>query len=346
MENALSLAQSNLLSPVVLCFALGAVATFVRSDLKIPEAVYSLLTIYLLLSIGLKGGVELSHSSLLEVWKPILAALFLGTITPLVAIGAARAMRMNIADSAALGAHYGSISVVTFIAVRAFLDAVHAPVSGYVTSLAVVMEIPGILVSLLVASLMQRSKALKSGASDSKTSPALLKPRPLGVVVHEILTGRSLVLLLGGLVIGFVSGTPGYARVEPFFGPPFQGAVALFLLEMGMLAARRARDLRKLGASVFVFLLAFGTLVPAVNASLGLLIGHAAGLSLGSATILATLAGSASYIAAPAAVRLALPEANPGLYLNAALTVTFPFNLAIGIPSYYALASFLYEVWP
>lgn len=341
MSSALALAQNNLLSPTVLCFVLGAIATFLRSDLKIPEAIYSLFTIYLLLAIGLKGGAELSHGPLLDVWKPLLSALLLGIITPLVAIGFARAFRIGLADAAALGAHYGSVSVVTFIAVRGFLDSLGIPVGSYVTSIAVIMEIPGILVSLLVAHVFLKP----DHKIDVSLSPNSSKARPLGAVIHEILSGRSLLLLLGGLIIGYLSGEKGYSRVDPLFGPPFQGVVALFLLEMGMLAAKRARELKRLGRNVFVFILAFGTCVPLVNGCLGLLLGHFAGMSVGSATVLATLAASASYIAAPAAVRLALPEANPGLYLNAALTVTFPFNLAVGIPLYYSLSRYINEVW-
>lgn len=331
MTDTLGLAAGNFLSPTVLCFFLGGFATLVKSDLKIPEAVSSLLTTYLLLAIGLKGGVELSQAHPSELAWPLLATLAVGLLTPLSAMAVARGVgRLSIADAAALGAHYGSVSIVTFIAVTGFLQATGLPFPGYVTALVVLLEVPGLLLSLVIARvLLARCQVEK-------------KHSGLGTVLQEILSGRSLVLLLGGLAIGALCGKEGFARVEPFFGSPFQGVVALFLLEMGLLAARRLREVRKVG----VFVLGFATLMPLANACLGLVVSRTAGLPLGAAIVLGTLAASASYIAAPAAVRLALPEANPGIYLNAALTITFPFNLTLGIPLYAALAKTLYEVWP
>ncbi len=325
LGEALALASDNVLSPSVLCFFLGAVATLVRSDLKIPEAVYSLLTTYLLFAIGLKGGAELSHAPLEIVWKPLACGVALGVVTPAVAFIGARAGRQSVADAAALAAHYGSVSVVTFIATMGFLERLGTPAESHVNALVVVMEVPAIVLALLIAHVLGPART---------NGP----PRRLREAMREVVTGRSLLLMLGGLVIGILSGTQGYARVEPFFGPPFQGVVALFLLEMGMLAARRLQALRRAGA----FVVAFGTCVPLINAALGLALARGVGLALPEATVLSTLAASASYIAAPAAVRLALPEANPSLYLNAALTVTFPFNLIIGIPLYHAAARFVY----
>ncbi|MCA2959048.1 MAG: sodium-dependent bicarbonate transport family permease [Silvanigrellales bacterium] len=331
MTDTLGLAAGNLLSPAVLCFFLGGIATLAKSDLKIPEAVSSLLTTYLLLAIGLKGGVEISHASASELAWPLVATLAVGLVTPLAAIAVARGLgKLGIADAAALGAHYGSVSIVTFIAVTSFLQATHLPVPGYVTALVVLLEVPGLLLSLVIARFF-----LSKGQGAAPQSA-------FGSVLREILSGRSLVLMLGGLAIGALCGKEGFARVEPFFGPPFQGVVALFLLEMGLLAARRLRDLRKVG----MFVLSFATLMPVLNACFGIAVARVTGLPLGAAIVLGTLAASASYIAAPAAVRLALPEANPGIYLNAALTVTFPFNLTLGIPLYSALAKMLYEVWP
>ena len=320
--------SANLLSPVVLCFLLGCIATWAGSDLKIPEPVYALLTIYLLFSLGLKGGVELSTSQISEVWKPALAALALGIVTPLIAYFFARKVgTLPVADSAALAAHYGSVSVVTFIAVQSFLTSMAVPFEGFLSTLVVILEIPGIVLALFVA------RICGPQTNDWKSSRTAL---------HEIVTGKSILLLLGGLAIGAVSGKNGYARVEPFFGAPFQGVVALFLLEMGLVASRRFRDLKRVGA----FVILFGIFVPLFNGALGLVIAHLAGLELGGSVVLATLAASASYIAAPAAVRVALPEANPGIYLTAALAVTFPFNLVAGIPLYFKLAQVLKEVWP
>lgn len=321
--DTLSIVQANLLSPVVLCFFLGCVATFVKSDLKIPESVYSLFTIYLLFALGLKGGVELSHTHFNDVLKPAIATLFLGIVTPLVAFLSARIFgKLSIPDAAALGAHFGSVSVVTFIAAQSFLTSVGVLYEGYLSTLVVILEAPAILLSLLLARARQ---------SESFDFAAMRK------AAHEILTGRSLLLLMGGLVIGALSGQNGYDKVEPLFGSPFQGVVSLFLLEMGIIASKRFRDLKKSG----VFILLFGTCIPVINGALGACVGHLSGMSLGGTALLATLAASASYIAAPAAVRIALPEANPGLYLTATLTVTFPFNLVVGIPLYLKMAESL-----
>lgn len=318
--------QSNLFSPVVLCFFLGCLATFVKSDLRIPEPIYSILTIYLLFALGLKGGVELSNSSLGEIWKPSAATLVIGSITPLIAYAAARFLgRLSVEDSAALGAHYGSVSVVTFIAIQSFLRTLEIGFEGFLSVQVVLLEVPGIFISLLLAQL-----AKKQNSDWTSIRGAM----------HEILSGRSILLLLGGLAIGTLSGPSGFARVEPFFGAPFQGVVALFLLEMGIVASRRFRDLKNVGG----FVILFGTLIPIVNSLIGILLGHWAGLSLGGTVIMGVLAASASYIAAPAAVRLALPEANPGIYLTSALTITFPFNLVVGIPLYFKFAQLLKEV--
>ncbi|NBO38602.1 sodium-dependent bicarbonate transport family permease [bacterium] len=328
--DAFGAVQANLLSPVVLCFFLGCVSTLVKSDLRIPESVYSLLTIYLLFALGLKGGVELSHADLGSVWKPALATLGLGLLTPLIAYFVARTFgKLSVPDAAALAAHYGSVSVVTFIATQAFLNSLNIAFEGFLSTLVVILEAPAILVSLLLA----RLKSSKEEASDWSA---------LRSALHEILSGRSLLLLIGGLVIGALSGPAGYARVEPLFGAPFQGVVALFLLEMGIVASKRFRDLKKVG----VFVVLFGTIIPVINGILGSILGHVAGLSLGGTVVLSTLAASASYIAAPAAVRVALPEANPGLYLTSALTVTFPFNLVIGIPLYLKIAHYLKDLIP
>lgn len=323
-----SVVQSNIFSPVVLCFFLGCFSTFIKSDLRIPESIYSVLTIYLLFALGLKGGVELSHTPFAEIWKPSLATLALGVVTPLIAFAVARTLgKLKTEDSAALAAHYGSVSVVTFIAVQSFLKNLEIGFEGFLSAQVVMLEVPAIFIGLLLA---QLAKNKNSDWSAIRTA------------MHEILSGKSILLLLGGLLIGALSGSPGYAKVEPFFGAPFQGVVSLFLLEMGIVASKRFRDLKTVGG----FVVLFGTIIPLFNACLGILVGHWAELSLGGMAILGTLAASASYIAAPAAVRLALPEANPGIYLTAALTVTFPFNLVVGIPLYLKMAQFLKDVFP
>lgn len=314
---ALELVRLNLLSPVVLAFVLGMIATLVRSDLKFPDELYTALSIFLLLAIGLKGGAALAETPLTELWAPGLATLGLGVAIPIWSYALLRRVgKLGIADSAALAAHYGSVSAVTFIASLSFMEALRVPVEGFMPTLVALLEVPAIIVALLIA-------RMKIGGRGS-----------WGEVLHEVLAGKSIVLLLGGLAIGALAGAEGLRPVAPFFIDLFHGALTLFLLELGMVAARRFRDLRRVG----LFLIAWGVVMPVVHGALAAWMGPWLGLSVGGTTVFAVLAASASYIAAPAAVRIALPEANPGLYLTGALAITFPFNLTVGIPLYYAMA--------
>ena len=307
----------SIASVPVLAFALGVFGALVKSDLRLPEAVYQATSIYLLLAIGLKGGVALRVSDLGEVVAPAAMTVALGVVIPILAFVALRFLtRLSPVDRGAMAAHYGSTSLVTFTAALVFLDALQVQYEGFVATLLAIMEIPGILVGLLLAG----SASRREGS--------------LGASVREIVTGRSIMLLAGGLVIGFVTGPEGFARVEPFFGAPFTGILALFLLEMGVLAGRRLGDVRRAGIGLVVFAIGF----PVVAGVLGIVGGTLVGLSEGGAMALGVLSASASYIAAPAAVRLALPQANPGITLTASLGITFPFNLVIGIPLYWVIA--------
>ncbi|HEX6886485.1 MAG TPA: sodium-dependent bicarbonate transport family permease [Candidatus Nanopelagicales bacterium] len=315
-----SLAAANLTSPPVLAFILGLLATALGGDLRLPEPVYQLLSFYLLLGIGIKGGVALSEAPAGEVLLPVLVTLALGVVIPLLAFVVLRFMtQLGPVDRGALAAHYGSTSLVTFTAAIVFLTSADIAYEGFVTTLLAVLEVPAIVVGLMLAG---RHAARSASWGES---------------LREILTSRSVLLLVGGLVLGFVTGTAGYAKVEPFFGGLFTGVLTLFLLEMGVIAARRLRDLPTAGIGLGLFALGF----PVVAGVLGIVGGLAAGLSTGGAAVLGVLAASASYIAAPAAVRLALPEANPGYYLTASLGITFPFNLIVGIPLYLAIAQAL-----
>ena len=310
---------ANLLSPVPLAFLLGMFATFVRSDLRLPEALYGGLSIYLLLAIGLKGGVELSRTPLSELAGPALATLALGIITPLLALAAFRKFaRLSLLDAAALAAHYGSVSAVTFIAAGAFCTNAGSAPEGFLPALVAILEVPGIVIALL---------AVQFFAVEGST-------RSLPRVVHEVLTGKSIVLLVGGLLIGWIAGVERMEKAAPFFTTMFTGALVLFMIELGAIAARRIGDLRGAGWR-FV---AMTIVLPLVNGSLGVLLGTWSGLGPGGAAVLGAMAGSASYIAAPAAVRIALPDANPSYYLTASLGLTFPFNLALGIPLYLEIA--------
>ncbi len=319
--DSFQLVQINLLSPMVLAFVLGLIAALIRSDLRLPEALYQSLSIYLLFAIGLKGGLELSTTSLVAVWKPALATLALGVVTPLIAYAISRKLgKLDAANAGALAAHYGSVSAVTFTAATTFAQAVGAPVEGFMPTLVVVLEIPAILIGVLLA-----KRALKNDEMQ------------WGKLLHELFTGKSIVLIVGGLLIGVLVGKDNAKQVAPLFVDLFRGALTLFLLELGIVAGQRLRDLRRAG----VFLVLFGILVPVLHGGLGVVMGQWAGLSLGGCMVLGTMAASASYIAAPAAVRIVLPQANPGYYLTAALGITFPFNLVLGMPLYFALARFL-----
>lgn len=311
---------SNFASPVVLAFALGIVVKLLKSDLEIPKPLYEGLSIYLLLAIGLKGGVELSKTSMDAFIGPASITLLLGVLTPLIAYIILRYLgRMDMINSSAIAAHYGSVSAVTFIAAISYVESLGYSPEGFMPTLVALLEVPGIIVALLIPQL--------SNGGNGSFKKAL----------HEVVTGSSIILLLGGLVIGFVAGPVKFESVQPFFVSGFQGALVLFLLELGMITARRLSDLKKVG----VFLLGFGILMPILHGLLAIWLGLMVGLSVAGATVLAAMVSSGSYIAAPAAVRIALPKANPSYYLTASLGITFPFNITIGIPVYYLIATWM-----
>ncbi|MCE9596297.1 MAG: sodium-dependent bicarbonate transport family permease [Planctomycetes bacterium] len=318
--DALELVRLNLLSPMVLGFALGIVAALVKSDVKLPEALHSGLSAYLLLAIGLKGGIELGKAPLGELSGPLIATLAVGLTSPLWCFATLRGLgKLGVADAAAIAAHYGSVSVVTFTACGTFLDAAGVAYEGFMSALVAFLEVPAIIVAIFLA------RRTTAGTAH------------WGETLREVVFGKSNLLLLGGVAIGALSG-PAAEQVKPFFVDPFRGALTLFLIDMGVLAARRLGDLRATGG----FLVAFALLMPLVNGAIGALVGDLAGLSLGGTTVFATMVASASYIAAPVAVRIALPEANPALYLTSSLALTFPFNLTVGIPVYHAIARWLH----
>lgn len=312
---------SSILSPMVLAFVLGIIATQIKSDLKFPEGLYQSLTIYLMMAIGMKGGYKLSIASFSEVYQPAMAGIALCCLIPLWTYWMMRkAARLDVSNAAAMAAHYGSVSAVTFSAALVFHDTQNISYEGFMPSLLAMMEIPAILVAISLARLNHENKL------SSNTS--------LKEIARELFAGKSSILLIGFLVIGFVIGKSGWEQVSPFFDTPFKGILTVFLLEAGLMAGKRISDLKENG----LFLVGFGIIFPMIHAVLGIYLGHLAGLGLGGATILGTLAASASYIAAPAACRVALPEANPSLYLTASLAITFPFNIIIGLPLYHAIA--------
>ncbi|MCX6461234.1 MAG: sodium-dependent bicarbonate transport family permease [Actinobacteria bacterium] len=318
--DSLSLAAGNLASVPVLAFLLGLLAAGLRADLRLPDAAYQAISIYLLFAIGLKGGVALRQSNPSDVIGPVIAALVLGLLIPLAAFWLLRVLTpLAVVDRGAMAAHYGSTSLVTFTAALVFLESAGISYEGFMATLLTVLEIPGIIVGLMLAG---RARGSQVAWRES---------------LGEVVRGRSIMLLAGGLVIGLLAGPTGYVKVEPFFGALFTGVLALFLLEMGAIAGRRISDVRTAGFGLLAFACGFPLLV----GTAGIVVGQLVGLSVGGSMVLGVLCASASYIAAPAAVRLALPEANPGVTLTASLGITFPFNLVIGIPVYLAISTAL-----
>ncbi|MCV0437587.1 MAG: sodium-dependent bicarbonate transport family permease [Hydrogenophaga sp.] len=315
------------LDVVVLFFLLGVFARLVGSDLRLPEPLYETLSIYLLLAIGLKGGIELSRQPWLELLPQMLACMGLGLAIPFVLMPVLRLLGLSRADAAAMAAHYGSVSVVTFAVASAYLAAHGVPAESHAALWVAIMEAPGIVAGILLARL---------GAVDAAGRPQRVA---WGALAHDVFFGKSVLLLAGGLLIGAVMGEAGTAPIASVFSLPFKGLLALFLLELGLVAGGRLGELRRHGLR----LLAFALIAPPLLAVAGALTGLALGLSVGGTALLATLAASASYIAAPTAMRLAVPEANAALSITAALGVTFPFNIVIGVPLYLQLARMLHD---
>lgn len=319
MTEILSLAADNLVSPIILSFVLGLVAAFARSDLSIPEAVAKGLSIYLLFAIGFKGGAGVAaHGVDATLVGSLVAGLVLSFGLPFIAYGYLRVLtRLPMLDAAAVAAHYGSISIVTFVAATSVLEGRGISSEGYMVAVAAVMEAPAILSALWLVSRSGKSADAEEG------------------LWREILLNGSIVLLIGSFLIGWITGEDGLAEIEAFIVSPFKGALCLFLLDMGLVAGRGLRDSRGvLGGGAVVF----GVLMPVTGSLLGLAAALLLGLSMGGAVLFMVLAASASYIAVPAAMRVALPDANPSIYLTLSLGVTFPFNLTLGIPLYVALA--------
>ncbi len=311
--------MSAMLDVVVLFFLLGVLARLFKSDLRLPEALYETLSIYLLLAIGLKGGIELSKQSLLALAPQVAACLALGFAIPILLVPVLRRLGLSAVDSASLAAHYGSVSVVTFAVASSYLAKRNVPLESHAALWVALMEAPGLIAGILLARL---------GAGDASTRVNWKE------LAHDVFLGKSVLLLVGGLVIGGVMGEAGTAPIKNVFIDPFKGVLALFLLELGLVAGGRLGELRRYGLR----LVGFALLAPPLLAVLGALVGLGLGLSLGGVTVMATLAASASYIAAPTAMRIAVPQANAALSITAALGVTFPFNIVLGIPLYFALA--------
>lgn len=326
MQEIVSLALSNLGSPIILSFALGLFAALGRSDLSVPEAAAKLMSIYLLFAIGFKGGVSVAeYGADIRLFTAIGAGVLMSFALPLIAFAMLSALtKLSATDKAAVAAHYGSISIVTFVAGTSVLAGRGIDSEGFMVAVAAAMEAPAILSALWL--IARNSK----GSSESRMDSELWR---------EILLNGSIVLLIGAFVIGMVTGTEGMREIEAFIVAPFKGVLCLFLLDMGLVAGRGLLQARgKINGGA----LAFAIIMPVLGSVIGLSLAMLIGLSLGGAVLMMILAASASYIAVPAAMRVAVPEADPGIYLTLSLGVTFPFNLTLGIPLYLALAQTLY----
>lgn len=335
---------SNLLLPAVLFFALGFIARVIKSDLRFPPDLAKILSIYLLMAIGLHGGYELAKSDLMTALHSILWALILGFGMPVIGYLALVATRkVNPLDAAAIAAHYGSVSAGTFLTAMAYLDNAGVAYESYPLIMLAVMESPAIIVGLILAAKARQLQPVRAGGPSADGTAVISEDDDGGAhggnnfakLLRDAFTNGSVVVLIGSMIIGAISTPSGMQKLFPFIDEIFMGVLCLFLFEMGTVAARRIGDFRQVG----LVLGAFGIVMPLIGGLLGAFIGASMlGFGVGGATLVAVLAASASYIAVPPAMRLAVPEANPSFYLTLSLGITFPFNVIVGIPLYHSLA--------
>ena len=321
----LSLIADNFLSPPILFFFLGVLAVLVKSDLEIPQPIPKMLSLYLLFAIGFKGGVELTHSGIsMDIFISLVAAVLMASIVPIYSFYILRT-KLSVHDSAAIAATYGSISAVTFITAIAYLDHLNLSFGGHLVAAMALMESPAIIVGVM----LHRMYSLKDENN-------YIDWKELG---RDAFLNGSVFLIIGSMIIGILTGEKGHESLKPFTDDIFKGVLVLFLLDMGLLAAKRVRSIKKAGAFIFTF----SILLPLLNASFGLLIANYLDLTIGDALLFTVLCASASYIAVPAAVRLTIPEANPSYYIAMSLGITFPFNIIIGIPLYMYLINLFWS---
>lgn len=314
-----SLILFNILNPPVLFFFLGMLAVFLKSDLEIPQPLPKLFSLYLLLAIGFKGGYELTESGINpEIVLTLLAAIFMACAIPIYSFFVLK-LKLDTYNAAAISATYGSISAVTFITAQSFLKALNISSGGHMVAALALMESPAIIVGILLVRVF------------TKTSTNAQEEFTWVEVLREAFLNGSVFLLIGSVIIGILSGKPGWDKLHPFTQDIFYGVLAFFLLDMGIVAAQRIKELRRTDS----FLIVFSVFMSVANAVFGITLAKIIGISQGNALLFAVLCASASYIAVPAAMRMNVPEANPSLYISMALALTFPFNIIIGIPLYF-----------
>ncbi|BAZ46117.1 sodium-dependent bicarbonate transporter [Chondrocystis sp. NIES-4102] len=361
-----SLILFNLLNPPVLFFFLGMIAVFTKSDLEIPTPLPKLFSLYLLIAIGFKGGHELAESGInLKIGITLLAAIVMAALVPIYTFFILRT-KLDQYNAAAIAATYGSISAVTFITASSFLEKLHITYGGHMVAALALMESPAIIVGIVLvkifaqtqgelstiaglpsnkykyaSSVVELEKSFTRSSKEYIVNPSVTTKKEdfnWGQVLQEAFLNASVFLLVGSLIIGILTGEEGWHKLEPFTQGIFYGALTFFLLDMGLVAAKRIRDLKKTGS----FLIGFSVIIPVVNALIGIAIAKVLNFEEGNALLFAVLCASASYIAVPAAMRMTVPEANPSLYVSMALALTFPFNIIVGIPLYLEIIKHLF----
>ena len=341
----LQLIQSNLLTPIILFFLFGIIAARIKSDLKIPEAISEFLPIYLLAAIGLHGGIEMRNTGFENMLIPMFVAIGLSLLFTLNHYQILRRLgKFNIFDSYALASTYGAVGAVTFSVGLSFLKNQGVTSEGYLAAILAILEPVAFIMAIFLTNMAvsKQIRAKKQSFTNDDTSDIDIGLREtktkLSQVLHESLTGKAIVILLGSIVIGYMIGESGFSSISIVFDQMFTGAIVIFMIEMGIIAGQRLDDIKKVG----IFLIAFAVIMPTFNGIIGVLVATGMGLSLGGAVMFGLLLASASFIAAPAVLRHAIPQANPSLYITSALGITFPYNIIILLPIMFAISTLVH----
>ena len=341
----LQLIQSNLLTPIILFFLFGIIAARIKSDLKIPEAISEFLPIYLLAAIGLHGGIEMRNTGFENMLIPMLVAIGLSLLFTLNHYQILRRLgKFNIFDSYALASTYGAVGAVTFSVGLSFLKNQGVSSEGYLAAILAVLEPVAFILAIFLTNMAvaKQIRAKKQSFTTDDTSDIDVglqgTKTKLSQVLHESVTGKAIVILLGSIVIGYIIGEDGFSSIQIVFDEMFTGAIVIFMIEMGIIAGQRLGDIKKVG----IFLIAFSIIMPTFNGIIGVLVATVMGLSLGGAVMFGLLLASASFIAAPAVLRHAIPQANPSLYITSALGITFPYNIIVLLPIMFAVSTLVH----
>ena len=342
----LQLISSNLLTPIILFFLFGIIAARIKSDLKIPEAISEFLPIYLLAAIGLHGGIEMRNTGFENMLIPMLVAIGLSLLFTLNHYQILRRLgKFNIFDSYALASTYGAVGAVTFSVGLSFLKNQGVTSEGYLAAVLAVLEPVAFIMAIFLTNMAVSKQIRQKKESVSKDDTSDLDmgiqetKTKLSQVLHDSITGKAIVILLGSIVIGYIIGEDGFSSISIVFDEMFTGAIVIFMIEMGIIAGQRLDDIKKVG----IFLTAFAIIMPTFNGIVGVLVATAMGLSLGGAVMFGLLLASASFIAAPAVLRHSIPQAKPSLYITSALGITFPYNIIVLLPIMFAISTIVHS---